>query len=155
MPPPVDNPFRESARVLGHYVKAQFMIAAIDVVLYGVGYAFAQVPWWPVVAVLSGLCYLIPQFGGLLALLIAGFAGLLGELSLTRWIIVLGTWVGVQALEGFVLTPKILGDRLGLSPLIIFLALAVAGIFLGPLGLLLAVPVLAVANIFWRYWRKR
>ena len=153
--PSADNPFLESARLLGHYIKAQVLISAIDMVLYAIGYAIAGLPLWPVVAVLSGLCYVIPQVGGLLAIGIAALAGLFGELDLTRWLIVLATWVAVQAIEGFVLTPRILGKRLGLPPLLVFAGLIVAGLFLGPIGLLVAVPVLGIGNIFWRYYRRQ
>jgi predicted PurR-regulated permease PerM len=62
--------------------------------------------------------------------------------------------VVVQGIEGFVLTPRILGDRLGLSPFVVFLVLIAGGFFFGPLGLVVAVPLAAVVNVFWRFWRQ-
>jgi predicted PurR-regulated permease PerM len=61
----------------------------------------------------------------------------------------------IQGIEGFYLTPKLLGRPLGLRPLLVFVALLVGSFFFGPIGFLLAVPALAVAGVFWRYFRER
>jgi predicted PurR-regulated permease PerM len=60
------------------------------------------------------------------------------------------TYVVAQGLEGFYLTPKIMGRRLGLSPWIVFLAILVGGLVFGPLGVLFAAPVAAVVAVLWR-----
>ena len=154
MPQAIDNPFRESARVLGHYVKAQFLIAAIVTVLYVAGFAVAGMGWWAVAGLLCGACYLVPHFGGLIALGVTALAGLFADLDLTHWMLVMAVWIVVQGIEGFILTPKILGERLGLRPLVVFLVVLVASFFLGPIALFVVVPALAVANVFWRYYRQ-
>ena len=153
--PPIENPFRESARVLGIWVKGQILITAITTVLFAIGFYFARPPLWPLVALVNGLCYLVPRVGGIIGLAIAALAGFLGNLDVKHWAILLGTWILVQTIEGFILTPKILGDKLGLSPLLVFLALIAGSVFFGPVGLIVAVPALAVANVFWRYRRQR
>ena len=56
----------------------------------------------------------------------------------------------VQTLEGFYLTPCILGRNLGLSPVTVFLCVLAGGFLFGPLGMLLAAPIAAVAAIVWR-----
>jgi predicted PurR-regulated permease PerM len=150
----VDNPFLESGRVLGHYVKSQLLITGIVSVLYSVGFALAHVPLWLLVGILNGLCYLVPRFGSLVGLAILALAGLAGELDTTHWMIAAVVWVGVQAIEGFILTPRILGNRLGLSPFVVFLVLIAGSLVFGPIGLLIAVPLAAVLNVFWRYFRQ-
>jgi predicted PurR-regulated permease PerM len=149
------NPFRESGRVLGTWLMGQILITGITTVLYAVGFYFSRVPLWPLVALLNGLLYLVPRIGGLIGLAIAAACGFFGELDVNHWAILLGTWILVQAIEGFILTPKILGDRLGLSPMLVFLALIAGSFFFGPVGLIAAVPVLAVAGVWWRYFNKR
>lgn len=150
----IDNPFLESGRVLGHYVKAQLLITAIVSVLYSVGFAFAHIPLWPLIGILNGLCYLVPRFGALIALAITALAGLFGELDATHWMIAAAVWIVVQTIEGFVLTPKILGNRLGLSPFAVFLVLIAGSMVFGPIGLLIAVPLAAVVHVFWKYFQQ-
>lgn len=151
----VDRPFRESARVLGIYLRAQIVIAVIVTILYAIGFGIAQVPLWPLIAVVSGISTLVPRFGSLVPLVLVGLAMLFAQSDLTHLLIAFGTWVVVQAVEGFVLQPILLSKPLGLKAIPVFLALLAGGIFFGPIGFLLAVPVLAVANVFWRYFRDR
>jgi predicted PurR-regulated permease PerM len=63
------------------------------------------------------------------------------------------TYVVAQGLEGFVLTPRIMGRRLGLSPWTVFLVILAGGFFFGPPGVLLAAPVAAVLAVLWRRYR--
>ncbi len=151
----IDNPFRESVRVLGLYIRGQFILVALLTMLYAVGFAIGRVPLWPLIAFLCGLCYLVPHVGSLIALTIAGLVSWLFDGDLTHLLFVFSAWVIIQAMEGFWLTPRILGKPLGLRPLLVFFALLIASIFFGPIGFLLTVPVLAVANVFWRYFRER
>jgi len=60
----------------------------------------------------------------------------------------------VQTLDSFLVTPKILGNRVGLSPVSVIIALLVGGKILGFVGVLIAVPTAAVAKIFYRYARR-
>jgi predicted PurR-regulated permease PerM len=154
-PAKIDRPFRESVRVLGIYIRAQIAIAAIVTVLYAIGFWIAHVPLWPLIAMIGGFSSLIPRFGSLIPLVSLAIAMLLAQRDLTHLLIAFATWVIVQGVEGFVLQPILLSKPLGLKALPVFLALLVGGMFLGPVGFLLAVPVLAVVNVFWRYFRDR
>ncbi len=152
---PVGNPFRESVRMLGLFIRGQVIIIGILMILYAIGFAAAHVPVWPLVAILAGLCYAVPYFGSLIALTIAGTMSALFDGNLTHLLTVLGVWVVIQGIEGFWLTPRILGKPLGLRPLVVFFALIAASLLFGPIGFLLTVPALAVGNVFWRYFRER
>lgn len=152
---PSHNPFRQSVRVLGLFVRSQLIISAIDTVLYAIGFAVAKVTWWPLFALIGGLCSFIPNFGSLILLLLVAVTMLLAGRDWTHLAIAFGAWLVVQALEGFVLQPILLSKPLGLRVLPVFLALIAGGLFFGPIGFLLAVPVLAVANVFWQYFRDR
>lgn len=151
----MDAPFRESLRVLGVYVRAQVVIAIVVTVLYGIGFAFARVPWWPVIAVLGGLTSFIPHIGPLVPLALAALANLIGDHNMHHLLIAFGSWAAIQLFTTFFLTPRLLSRPLGLKPLPVFIALLAASLLFGPLGFFLAVPVLAVANVFWRYFRHR
>lgn len=120
--------------------------------LYAIGFAIVRVPFWPIVAFFCGLFYLIPSFGSLIALALAALVAWLGGGDLWRLGEVTAVWLIVQTLEGFVITPRILGRRLGLNPWLVFLAVLVGGALFGPLGVVLAAPVVAIANLFLRFF---
>jgi predicted PurR-regulated permease PerM len=150
-----DNPFRQSVRVLGLFIRSQFIIAGLDTVLYAVGFAVARVPWWPLFALIGGICSFIPGIGSLIPLALVGATMLLADRGWTNLAVAFGAWLVVQVLEGFVLQPLLLSKPLGLRTLPVFLALLAGSLLLGPVGFVLVVPVLAVANVFWRYFRDR
>src|SRR3954453_21314473 len=153
--PRADNPFWQSARVLGLYIRAQLIISAVETVLYAVGFAIAHVPWWLFFAVVRGIFSLIPSLGSLITLSLVGIPIMLVRRDWMGVAIGFGVWVAVQAIEGFVLQPVLLGRPLGLRALPVFLGLLAGSLLFGPVGFILAVPVLAVANVFWQYFRNR
>ena len=144
----------EVGHTLAAWIVAQVKIVVILTGIYAVGFAVSRVPWWLALATVCGLLNFIPVAGPVIALLIV--------LPLT-WFIrhdaipVLGaliTYVVAQGLEGFYLTPKIMGRRLGLSPWVIFLVILVGGLVFGPLGVLFAAPVAAVVAVLWRHRQR-
>src|SRR5690242_18783325 len=152
---PSGNPFRQSARVLGLFIRSQLIIAGVDMLLYATGFAIAHVPWWPLFALIGGFCSLIPSIGSLIPLSLVGVTMVLADRDWTDLAIAFGVWLAIQAVEGFLLQPVLLGRPLGLRAVPVFLALLAGSFFFGPVGFVLAVPVLAVANVFWRYFRDR
>jgi predicted PurR-regulated permease PerM len=155
MPPPQGSLAGEVGRTLSGYVTGQAKIAAILACLYSIGYAISGVPFWLGLGVLSGMLNVIPVVGSLIGVALTAYAVLLNDGGLWNYAGVLITFVVVQGLEGFWLSPRILGRRVGLSPMYIFVAVLVGGAVFGPLGVLLAVPVLAVLAVLWRRAAKR
>ena len=153
-PPPV-NPFRESAFVLGRYLKAQLLICLILAILYAIGFGLARVPLWWLIAIVGGLSNLIPRVGSLAPLALAALAIGWVNWDLNRFLIAFGAWVVVQALEGFLIMPQLLSKPLGLRPWPVFFALLAGSFLFGPIGLFLAVPLLAVAAVFYRHFETR
>jgi predicted PurR-regulated permease PerM len=142
---------RQILQALGAYAGGQFRISLILTVLYAIGFAILRVPGWPFLAVVSGFLNLIPILGGVVAMLLAAGSVWMGGGTLYRVLAVLGVCVAVQAVEGFYVTPKILGRKLALSPLLVFGGLMVGGALFGFLGILLAVPALAVGLVIWKF----
>ncbi len=149
------NPFRESVFVLGRYVRSQFLIACILAVLYAIGFAIARVPLWPLIAVAGGFATFIPRIGSLIPLILAAMTIGWVDWNLDRFLIAFAAWLLIQAVEGFFITPRLLSKPLGLRPLPVFVALLAGSFLFGPLGLFLAVPILAVGAVFYRYFRAR
>ncbi|MDQ6663139.1 MAG: AI-2E family transporter [Acidobacteriota bacterium] len=141
--------------MLGVYIRGQLLIIAIVAFLYLIGFGFAGVPLWPLIAVFGGLLEFIPNFGSLIALTLALFSSWSGGADLFRMGIVLAIWLAVQAFQGFYLVPRFLGRRLGLNPLVVFLGVLIGGLLFPPFGVFLAIPVLAVANVVRLFLRAR
>lgn len=110
----------EVGYTLTRWIVAQVKIVVILTGIYVVGFAASRVPWWLAVAAVGGLLNFIPIAGPVIALLIVLPVTWLIRQDLLSVLGALITYVVAQGLEGFYLTPKILGRRLGLSPWIVF-----------------------------------
>jgi predicted PurR-regulated permease PerM len=133
--------------VLSAYVRSQLLIALVMGVLYSIGFAVLRVPLAFTLGMLSGLLNFVPYLGtltgcGLSILFVALDGGGIG-----RVIGVLAVFALVQSLEGYYLTPRLLGSRLNLHPLGLLIGLMVGGNLFGLLGIILAVPVIAIAKV--------
>jgi predicted PurR-regulated permease PerM len=151
---PFGRLFDEVGRILQSYVLGQLLIAIIMAALYAVGFFALSVPAWAGLAALSGFLNVVPYVGTALGMVLAsGFTFASGH---TLWHVggVLAVFVVVQTIEGYILTPRILGGRLSLHPMAVFLGLLIGGKLFGFLGVLLAVPSIAIAQVFLKFLRE-
>ena len=144
----------EIARTLGGYLKGQLQVAGVLILVYCFGFWLSDVPAWPLIGFLAGALQLVPFVGGVAGFALAELANLFGDRPMSSYIGALVTFIGAQALEGFYLTPRFVGRGTGLRPLVVFIAVLVGGILFGPVGVLLAVPILAVLFVVWRRSRR-
>lgn len=138
----------EVDKVLGEFMRGQLIVMLMLAVLYSIAYSLAGVRLALVIGILGGLLAFIPYVGAALALGLALLMCVLdwhGPMQIV-WVLV-GHSV-VQGLESFVITPRIVGEKVGLSPIWVLFALMVGGELFDFLGVLLALPVAAVAKIF-------
>jgi predicted PurR-regulated permease PerM len=154
---PVSEAAREVDTVLGQFVRGQVVVMAILAVLYGGAYTALGIRLAIPIGIMAGILNFIPYVGSAFALVAGLLMSLLGGLHWGQIVGVLISYAVVQSLEGFVITPKIVGKTVGLSDIWVLIALFVAGEVFGFLGVLLAVPAAAVAKIFVvravRYYR--
>jgi predicted PurR-regulated permease PerM len=120
-------------------------------VCYAVGFWFLGVPAWAGIALIAGMLNAIPYIGTILGILLAGSFTLANGGGIWGVAGVLGIFVLVQILEGYVLTPKILGGRLNLHPMAVFLGLLAGGKLFGLLGIILAIPSIAIGKVFLNF----
>ena len=146
------GPVREVGATLAAYVWGQLVIAVLLTVVYSVGFYALEVPLWYLLAPVCGFLNLVPHFGPLIALTVGLVVVLIAGFGVLRIAEVVGVYVVAFTLEGYVLTPRILGRRLKLRPMYVFLAVLAGGALFGFPGLILAVPVLAVAAVVYRYF---
>ncbi|MEP7270832.1 MAG: AI-2E family transporter [Acidobacteriota bacterium] len=151
---PFSRLFDEVGRILETYVRAQLMIALWMVVFYAVGFAALGVPAWAGIALLAGLLNIVPYVGTILGLVLAVASTLGDGGGIWRIAGVVGVFAAVQTVEGYVLTPRIVGKRLRLHPMAVFLGLLIGGKLFGLLGIVLAVPTLAVSKVFLMFCRE-
>lgn len=146
---------RDVLSVLRLWVKGQLIIWITATGLYLAGFAIARTPLWPVLAILCGLASMIPHLGAIIGLLLvlAFSLFLSGETSVI--LAALGVWVLVQIVEGFVIGPRVLGRKLGLSPWLVLLGGIAGALIAGPIGFLVATPLLAIVAVIWRHTRRK
>jgi predicted PurR-regulated permease PerM len=151
---PFSRLFDESGRILQAYVRGQMLIGLIMAACYAIGFWFLGVPAWAGIAMIAGLLNAIPYIGTILGIILAGSFTLANGGGVWGLAGVLGVFAAVQTLEGYILTPKILGGRLNLHPMAVFLGLLVGGKLFGLLGMILAIPLIAIGKVFLQFGRE-
>jgi predicted PurR-regulated permease PerM len=132
------------------FVRGQAIVCCVLFVLYSFGLWLVGVDLWLLLAAISGFGNIIPYVGFLTGIVLSSVMALVTFGDVSHMLYVWGVYAAVQALEGTFITPKILGDSVGLSPLVIILALFVGGQLFGLLGIFLAVPAAAALRVLAR-----
>lgn len=140
-------------QAVGGYIRGQTVIALVDAVLIGIGLLILDVPLAFVLAFLVFVGAYIPVVGALLSGTVAVLVAL--TQSFVTALIVLALIVGVQQLEGNVLSPIIMRRAIEIHPLAVVLALTAGGALFGVLGALLSLPVAASVYRIGVYLRER
>jgi len=139
--------------VLGEFVRGQLGVMLAMAVVYAVGLHLLGVPHAVSIGVLAGLLTLVPLLGvvagGLLAI---GSAALLPGDSAPLWAIAL-VFAGGNLFENLVITPWLVGERIGLHPLTVIFALLAFGELFGVSGVLVALPATAVLQVWLHRWQ--
>ena len=149
--PTVSKLAREADEVIGAFLRGQFIVMAALGVIYSVGLAIIGLDFSLLIGMLAGLVSFVPYLGLIVGILAASIAALLqfhSFLSLIPVLIVFG--VG-QFISDFFLTPKLVGDRIGLHPVAVMFAVLAGGHLFGFLGILLGLPVAAVIVVVLRH----
>lgn len=133
--------------LLGEYLRGQLVVAALVGVATGVAFWIVGFPNAVLLGVVAGVFNIVPYLG-IVASLIPAI--LIAALTPPLWLSILkvaGVFFVVQALEGYFLSPKIIGDRVGLHPVWVMLAILAFGSFFGLIGLLLAIPLAVLIKL--------
>jgi predicted PurR-regulated permease PerM len=148
--------FEQFIDILLTFFRGQIIIALAQGVLFAIGFAVVGLPYGIVIGMALGLLNIIPYLGSIAGLGVAIPLAYFGdEGSILRVVLVLIVFSAVQAIEGYLLTPKIMGNRTGLHPALIIFAIFFWGVALGGiLGMMLAIPLTAFAVVFWRLLKK-
>ena len=145
--PQVAEVARQVHRTLGGYVRGQLTANIVLGALYATGLRLVGIKLAVPIGVLTGMLAFMPYIGFSCGLTLATAMALLDWQGPERLLGVLAVMMGVQLLDGMVITPRIVGRSVGLAPLEVLLTMMAAGTLFGFLGVLLAVPLGAVVKI--------
>jgi predicted PurR-regulated permease PerM len=146
---------RESSDVLGGFLRGQLLVMLILGVLYGAGLAAIGLDVGILIGVVAGVLTFVPYLGPATVIVLGGLAALIQFGDWQHLVGVLAVFGVGQVIESVWLTPKIVGDRIGLHPAAVIFAVLAGGQLFGFLGMLLALPVAAIANVLLRYAHER
>ncbi|MCC4605179.1 AI-2E family transporter [Xanthomonas campestris pv. badrii] len=143
----------ESNDVLGGFIRGQFLVMLALGAIYATGLSIIGLNLGLLIGIIAGFISFIPYLGATTGIVLALLAAIVQAQGLDLKLLI---GVGVvftvgQLLESYVLTPRIVGDKIGLHPVAVIFAVMAGGQLFGFLGMLLALPVAAVANVLLRY----
>lgn len=141
---------RECHETLGAFFRGQLLVMLAQAVIYSIGLMLIGLDLGLLIGMLAGIASIVPYLGtvvGISAGLLAAFFEFGDVLSL---VLVLAVFGAGQMLEGMYLTPKLVGDRIGLHPVAVIFAVLAGGQLFGFVGILLALPMAAVIMVLLR-----
>lgn len=146
---------REVDRILSAWLRGQALCCIVLALFYAIGLSLAGLDLGLIVGLTAGVLSFIPYVGTITGAVTSIGLALAQFSSWTEVLIVVGVFVAGQVLEGYVIYPRLLGDRVELHAVWVIFALFAGGAALGFLGVLLAVPAAAVIGVVCRFWLRR
>lgn len=153
--PTIAHLARESDRILGAFVRGQLLVMLGLGMFYGAGLGLVGLTVGPLIGMVAGLLSFVPYLGFIIGFVAAIIAVLVQYGDWTHVLLVCGVFVVGQLLEGYVLVPKLVGDKIGLHPVAVIFAVLAGGELFGFLGVLLALPAASVIMVLLRYLIER
>ena len=153
--PTVARLAHESDKVLGAFVRGQMLVMLALGLFYGAGLALVGLSVGPLIGMVAGLLSFVPYLGFIIGFGAAVIAVLVQYGDWAHLLLVCGVFAVGQLLEGYVLVPKLVGDKIGLHPVAVIFAVLAGGYLAGFLGVLLALPAASVILVLLRYLAER
>lgn len=153
--PVVSQLCREIEQVLGAFIRGQLMVMIALGLIYTLGLWLIGLDLALIIGMGAGLLSIVPYLGTFVGLFAALIAAVFQFQDILHPVLVLVVFGVGQSLEGMVLTPKLVGDRVGLHPVAVIFAVLAGGQLFGFLGILLALPVASALNVLVGYMHKK
>ena len=145
------NLTKECDEVLSAFLRGQLLIMLLLGCIYALGLALVGLDLALLIGLLAGLASLVPYLGFIVGILAASIAAILQFQEFMPLVYVALVFGVGQLLEGSLLTPLLVGDRIGLHPVAVIFAVLAGGQLFGFVGVLLALPIAAVVMVFVRH----
>lgn len=149
--PTVSDLAGEIDDVLGAFIRGQFLVMLALGMIYTAGLLLIGLDLAFAIGMLAGILSIVPYLGTLVGVVAALLASAFQFQDFIHPLLVLVVFGVGQTLEGMVLTPKLVGDKVGLHPVAVIFAVLAGGQLFGFLGILLALPVAAALNVLVRF----
>lgn len=145
----------QSSDVLGGFLRGQFLVMLILGVMYAVGLWGVGLDLGILIGIVGGVLTFVPYVGPATVLVLGVIAAIVQYGDWQHVAGVLAVFGIGQLIESYWLTPKLVGDRIGLHPVVVIFAVLAGGQLFGFLGMLIALPCAAVVNVLLRYAEDR
>jgi predicted PurR-regulated permease PerM len=142
------NTIQKVSEKLGNWLRGQLVLMLTVGVLDGVIFASLGIRYALTLALLAGLLEIVPVVGPIVAALVVVFVAFSSGVAIWKILLLVILFVAVQQLENHVLVPKIMQKAVGLSPVVVIIAILIGSKLLGIGGAILAVPVAAGVQVF-------
>ncbi|MBI5163817.1 MAG: AI-2E family transporter [Magnetospirillum sp.] len=142
---------KEINRTLSGFIRGQALVCLFLATFYGLGLTLVGIDLGLVIGLASGALSFVPYLGTLSGLVVSVAVGIAQDPDLTLPALAAGVFVVGNVIEGNFLTPKLVGDKVGLHPVWVMFALLAGGALFGFVGLIVAVPVAAVIGVLARF----
>lgn len=154
--PVMRSQLKKVDEVLAGFVRGQLLVSTIMGVLYGLGWSLTGLNFGLILGVLAGVMSFVPFVGALFAAIVA-VAMAIGQWGFDPMQIAMvgAVFLVVQTIESAFLTPRLVGERVGLHPVWVLFAVFAGGEIMGFVGVLIAVPAAAAVAVLVRFWIDR
>jgi len=142
-------------KVLSAFFRGQLMVMIALGLIYTIGLSLLGIEFASLIGMGAGLLSIVPYLGSIVGVLVAAVAAIFQFQDVFHLVMVLLVFGVGQSAEGMYLTPKLVGDQIGLHPVTVIFAVLAGGQLFGFLGILLALPVAAVLNVLVRHMHQR
>lgn len=137
----------EIDQVLSRFVRGQLLVAGLMGIMYSIGLLLCDTPMSLSLGMMAGLVNLVPYLGLILGLVPSALLTFIHTQEWLPVVGVVGVFAFVQAMEGMFITPRVVGDNIGLHPVAVIFAVLLGGELFGITGMILGVPGVAVLNV--------
>ncbi|CAA6827410.1 MAG: Putative permease often clustered with de novo purine synthesis [uncultured Thiotrichaceae bacterium] len=149
--PMISRLAKESDEVLGGFLRGQLMVMLALGTIYSIGLWMVGVDLALLIGMTAGILSFVPYLGLVIGVVIAGFAVLFQTGDMVDLMLVFLVFIIAQMIEGILLTPLLVGERIGLHPVTVIFAVLAGGQLFGFFGVLLALPVAAILGVIMRH----
>ncbi|MBW7888584.1 MAG: AI-2E family transporter [Bacteroidetes bacterium] len=148
--------YHQIDEIVGKYIRGTTIIAIIDSAAVITGFSLLGIQYPLILGILSGILFFIPYFGFLTMLIVSSVVASLNPAPiLVKVLSVLIFLVSLHITENYVLSPRIIGKKVGLHPILLLLSIFLFGYLLGFIGLLIAIPAAGSIIVIAKDWEAR
>lgn len=145
---------KECDDVLSAFIRGQLLVMLALCIFYAIALSVLGLKAGIIIGIIVGIVNIVPYLGSIVGVTLAVISALVqfGTLSSFLWVVMI--FIVGHLIENLFLTPTLIGDRIGVHPVAVIFSILAGGVLFGFFGILLALPVAAIATVLLRHWRE-